>query len=146
MKNEGNRLFFFSISDNTVQSVNPVLSRLVKMKLSTMHLIPISFSQGIATGKYHAAVLCNTEEGEKAAIEAGRSSGDMTFPLCYCPELHFSEFNSVVADMKNSVAVSSIKCLWRVWGYSIILIIHPYSKWCGGGVGLQLLSSVEVYG
>ena len=74
----------------------------------TLGYHPPPLTQGIATGKYHAAVLCNTEEGEKAAVEAGRSSGDMTFPLPYCPELHFSEFNSVVADMKNSVAVSVV--------------------------------------
>merc|ERR1711890_174797 len=35
--------------------------------------------------------------------EAGKVSGDMSFPLVYTPELHFSEFNSAVADMKNSV-------------------------------------------
>ena len=39
-------------------------------------------------------------------MEAGRESGDLTFPLVYCPEFHFPEFNSAVADMKNSVAVS----------------------------------------
>ncbi len=37
---------------------------------------------------------------------AGRTSGDLVFPIPYCPELHFCEFKSVVADMKNSVAVS----------------------------------------
>lgn len=71
--------------------------------------------QGIATGKYHAAVLTNNEEWETKAIEAGRSSGDLLSPIVYCPELHFSEFASSVADMKNSVAVSilllSAKCL-----------------------------------
>ena len=30
--------------------------------------------------------------------------GDLSFPLVYSPELHFPEFNSAVADMKNSVA------------------------------------------
>lgn len=62
--------------------------------------------QGIATGKYHAAVLTNNEEWETKAIEAGRTSGDLLAPIVYCPELHFSEFASSVADMKNSVAVS----------------------------------------
>lgn len=63
--------------------------------------------QGISTGKYHAAVLTNNEEWETKAIDAGRSSGDLLAPIVYCPELHFSEFASSVADMKNSVAVSS---------------------------------------
>lgn len=62
--------------------------------------------QGIATGKYHAAVLTNNEEWETKAIEAGRTSGDLLAPIVYAPELHFSEFASSVADMKNSVAVS----------------------------------------
>uniref|UniRef100_A0A8C9F5S7 Aminopeptidase like 1 n=1 Tax=Pavo cristatus TaxID=9049 RepID=A0A8C9F5S7_PAVCR len=59
---------------------------------------------GIATGKYHAAVLTNNEEWEKACVKAGRNCGDLVHPLVYCPELHFSEFTSAVADMKNSVA------------------------------------------
>lgn len=64
--------------------------------------------QGIATGKYHAAVLTNNEEWEKACVKAGRNCGDLVHPLVYCPELHFSEFTSAVADMKNSVAVRFI--------------------------------------
>lgn len=63
--------------------------------------------QGISTGKYHAAVMTNSEEWEAACVRAGRSSGDLTHPLVYCPELHFSEFTSAIADMKNSVAVSN---------------------------------------
>lgn len=63
-------------------------------------------NQGIATGKYHAAVMTNNEQWEAACVRAGRSSGDLAHPLVYCPELHFSEFNSAMADMKNSVAVS----------------------------------------
>ena len=48
-----------------------------------------------------------SKEWEQLASIAGRKSGDLTFPLVYCPEFHFPEFNSSVADMKNSVAVSS---------------------------------------
>lgn len=62
--------------------------------------------QGISTGKYHAAVMTNSEQWEVACVRAGRSSGDLAHPLVYCPELHFSEFTSAMADMKNSVAVS----------------------------------------
>jgi len=64
--------------------------------------------QGISTGKHHAAVLTNSEEWETACVRAGRSSGDLAHPLVYCPELHFSEFTSALADMKNSVAVRHI--------------------------------------
>lgn len=73
------------------------------------HLLPAAAarppSQGIATGKYHAAVLTNSAEWEAACVKAGRRCGDLVHPLVYCPELHFSEFTSAVADMKNSVAV-----------------------------------------
>lgn len=69
-------------------------------------LLPSSVLQGISTGKHHAAVMTNNEQWEIACVRAGRSSGDLAHPLVYCPELHFSEFTSAVADMKNSVAVS----------------------------------------
>lgn len=61
-------------------------------------------AQGISTGKYHAGILTNNEDWEMASMKAGRTSGDLVFPLVYSPELHFSEFGSAVADMKNSVA------------------------------------------
>ena len=63
-------------------------------------------SQGISTGKYHAAILSNCEDCQKAIFDAGRTCGDLNFPLPYCPELHFREFDSPVADMKNSVMVN----------------------------------------
>lgn len=69
-------------------------------------ILPVSSLQGISTGKHHAAVMTNNEQWEVACVRAGRSSGDLAHPLVYCPELHFSEFTSAVADMKNSVAVS----------------------------------------
>ena len=62
-------------------------------------------AQGISTGKYHAAHLTNDEKYEELAREAGKISGDLSFPLVYTPELHFDEFKSAVADMKNSVMV-----------------------------------------
>lgn len=49
--------------------------------------------------------MSNSEQWEKYAVSAGLISGDLTFPIVYCPELHFSEFASALADMKNSVAV-----------------------------------------
>jgi len=62
-------------------------------------------AQGVATGKYHGAVLTNNEDWENISLKAGRLSGDLLAPLPYCPELHFAEFSSMMADMKNSVAV-----------------------------------------
>jgi probable aminopeptidase NPEPL1 len=60
-------------------------------------------AQLVATGKKHAGILCNKEEVESRAMEAGMHSGDLCFPLLYAPELLMDEFKSEVADMKNSV-------------------------------------------
>ncbi|XP_063815462.1 probable aminopeptidase NPEPL1 isoform X2 [Pseudophryne corroboree] len=69
-----------------------------------LDIATLTGAQSIATGKYHAAVLTNNEEWETACVKAGRKCGDLVQPLVYCPELHFNEFSSAVADMKNSVA------------------------------------------
>ena len=66
------------------------------------------------TGKYHGAVLTNTEEYEHYAVRAGRISADLLHPMPYTPELHFSEFASAIADMKNSVAVSALMFKFRL--------------------------------
>lgn len=62
-------------------------------------------AQGTATGKYHAAVLSNDSALEAACVRAGLASGDLAHALPFAPELHFTEFTSCIADMKNSVAV-----------------------------------------
>ncbi|KAJ8926070.1 hypothetical protein NQ315_009925 [Exocentrus adspersus] len=69
-----------------------------------LDMATLTGAQGVATGKYHAAVLTNSGEWEDLLLQAGQRSGDLVFPIPYCPELHFSEFSSAVADMKNSVA------------------------------------------
>lgn len=69
-----------------------------------LDIATLTGAQGVATGKYHGAILCNRDDWEQRAVRAGRSSGDLLAPIVYCPELHFSEFSSAVADMKNSVA------------------------------------------
>jgi len=69
-----------------------------------LDMCTLTGAQGITTGQHHAAVLTNNEKWESCAVKAGLSSGDMVFPIVYAPEVHFSEFKSSVADMKNSVA------------------------------------------
>lgn len=60
-------------------------------------------AQATATGKLHAALYCNDDALERAAVQIGRSTGDLVHPLPYAPELFRKEFASSVADMKNSV-------------------------------------------
>ncbi|XP_052836608.1 probable aminopeptidase NPEPL1 isoform X1 [Drosophila gunungcola] len=69
-----------------------------------LDMATLTGAQGVATGKYHGAVLTNSETWEEKSLQAGRKSGDLLAPIIYCPELHFSEFASAIADMKNSVA------------------------------------------
>jgi len=61
-------------------------------------------AQGIATGKYHASILCNDEKLEESCVKVGKMCGDLVHPVPFTPELHSPEFSSAVADMKNSVA------------------------------------------
>uniref|UniRef100_A0A670I0K2 Syntaxin-16 n=1 Tax=Podarcis muralis TaxID=64176 RepID=A0A670I0K2_PODMU len=87
-----------------------------------LDMATLTGAQGIATGKYHAAVLTNNEEWERACVKAGRNCGDLVHPLVYCPELHFSEFTSAVADMKNSVAGE------RATGYGVALLLSLFGR------------------
>ena len=69
-----------------------------------LDIATLTGAQLIATGKNHAALYCSCEELEARALGAGKYSGDLTFPVPYCPEFYRQEFRSTVADMKNSVA------------------------------------------
>jgi probable aminopeptidase NPEPL1 len=67
--------------------------------LNPQYIIDIATLTGaqlIATGKNHAAIYCNDDELEAAALKAGKYTGDLTFPIPYCPEFYRNEFRSVV--------------------------------------------------
>ncbi|KAG8007919.1 putative aminopeptidase NPEPL1 [Nibea albiflora] len=87
-----------------------------------LDMATLTGAQGISTGKYHAAVMTNSEQWEVACVRAGRSSGDLAHPLVYCPELHFSEFTSAMADMKNSVAGE------RATGFGVALLMALFGQ------------------
>ncbi|CAI4233263.1 unnamed protein product [Auanema sp. JU1783] len=59
-------------------------------------------AQSYLTGKLHGAVLTNSEDWELKALQAGKRSGDMLGPMLFCPEVHFPDLKSKLADMKNS--------------------------------------------
>ena len=50
----------------------------------------------VATGQRHAGIMANSDEVERAAVLAGRRSGDLVHPLPYCPEFYRAEFKSEV--------------------------------------------------
>ncbi len=66
-------------------------------------LATLTGAQLVATGRRHAAVVCNDEGLEQRAVSAGRASGDLVHPLPFVPEFYRAEFKSKVADLKNSV-------------------------------------------
>ena len=66
-------------------------------------LATLTGAQSYATGLKHAGVYANTQLLEDSCVAEGRQSGDLVFPLIYCPEFLDEEFSSEVADMKNSV-------------------------------------------
>ncbi|TPX51111.1 leucyl aminopeptidase [Synchytrium endobioticum] len=80
---------------------------------ATKHLNPdqlielstLTGAQSYATGTRHAGVLTNSAHFEAVVVAAGKKSGDLVYPLLYCPEWLGvgKQFASEVADMKNSV-------------------------------------------
>ncbi|KAJ1408272.1 cytosol aminopeptidase family, catalytic domain-containing protein [Ochromonadaceae sp. CCMP2298] len=89
-------------------------------------------AQLIATGKKHAALYCNDEALEQAAVEAGQYTADLVFPLPYCPEFYKGEFKSAVADMKNSVrdrGNAQASCTGQFIGNHIEEYLDQGGKW-----------------
>ena len=57
----------------------------------------------ITTGPVVSCALSNRAGLESLAVECGKDTGDLTFPILFLPEFFKREFSSRVADMKNSV-------------------------------------------
>ncbi|MEO0479743.1 MAG: leucyl aminopeptidase family protein [Planctomycetota bacterium] len=60
-------------------------------------------AQLVATGKVFGAIVTPDEELESLSLDVGRETGDPMHPLPYAPELHRKEFESPIADLRNSV-------------------------------------------
>jgi probable aminopeptidase NPEPL1 len=89
-------------------------------------------AQLIATGKNHAAIYCSDEGLEQQAIAAGKLSGDLIFPVPYCPEFYRNEFRSTIADMKNSVADrgnAQVSCAGQFIGNHLEEFLAEGGKW-----------------
>jgi len=110
-------------------------------------------AQGIATGKHFGAIYCNDESLEQQTIRAGRECGELTHAVPYAPEFFRKEFQSVVADLKNSVKDrSNAQCscagqfigesLEEGWGGKWLHVDMAYPVCCGErgtGWGVALL-------
>ncbi|MFK7740320.1 MAG: leucyl aminopeptidase family protein [Planctomycetota bacterium] len=109
-------------------------------------------AQGVATGVHFASVISNDQAVEDALCDAGRSSGDLCWPLPFAPEFYRSEFHSPIADMRNSVKSRSnaqVSCAaefvhWHLagtkasWGH-IDLAYPAFRGNRGTGFGVALL-------
>jgi probable aminopeptidase NPEPL1 len=90
-------------------------------------------AQLVTTGRKHAALFCNDDDLEQQAMRSGIATGDLCFPMLYCPEFHREMFTSQVADMKNSVndrmnAQSS--CAGQFIGNHLESYLDNGGKWC----------------
>jgi probable aminopeptidase NPEPL1 len=89
-------------------------------------------AQGVATGKYFGALYTNDEGLEQIAVQAGRKSGDLCHPVPYAPEFFRPEFQSAVADMKNSVADranAQVSCAGQFIGNHLGDYLEKGGKW-----------------
>jgi probable aminopeptidase NPEPL1 len=68
-----------------------------------INIATLTGAQLVTTGIVHAGVLTPLETTEDRALDAGKTTGDLVFPFLYAREILMSNFDSKVADMKNSV-------------------------------------------
>jgi len=105
-------------------------------RLNASHIFDMATLTGaqlIATGRNHAALYCNDDDLESLVLTAGKTSGDLTHNLPYCPEFYRKEFASKVADMKNSVADRSnaqSSCAGQFIGNHLETFLKDGGKWC----------------
>ena len=85
-------------------------------------------AQLTATGKMHCGLVSNDVELEKHFISSGQKVGELVFPMLYCPELLMGEFDSKVADMKNSVK-DRMNCSSSCAGHFVESHIIGEKKW-----------------
>jgi len=90
-------------------------------------------AQLVTTGKRHAALYCSQPWLEDVALKSGKYTGDLVFPMLYCPEFHRAMFESPVADMKNSVSDrmnAQASCAGQFIGNHLEAYLEAGGAWC----------------
>lgn len=128
---EGRLVLADGVAHATRHCHNPVL---------VVDMATLTGAQLVTTGRTFGAVLANGEDWQARAVAAGKASGDLLWPLLYAPELLLSEFDSKVADMKNSVKDRS-NAQSSCAGHFIEAHIHPDYK--GGWIHIDMAGPVE---
>ncbi|KAJ3059979.1 putative aminopeptidase npepl1 [Podochytrium sp. JEL0797] len=102
-----------------------------------LEMATLTGAQAFATGLRHGGVLSNNEAFETTVVQSGRASGDLAFPLIFCPELIGigSLMKSEVADMKNSASDRSNAPSTGA-GMFVHSHLSPEDKWIENGEGL----------
>ncbi|KAG5510119.1 hypothetical protein JKF63_07015 [Porcisia hertigi] len=84
-------------------------------------------AQGIATGSRHAGIYVSDANAERDLVTAGLRSGDVCFPVLYCPEYHEEVYKSSCADMRN-IANSPSSAGSSCGGYFVEQHMHKRFK------------------
>ncbi|KAJ3030372.1 UNVERIFIED_CONTAM: putative aminopeptidase npepl1 [Siphonaria sp. JEL0065] len=95
-------------------------------------------SQAFATGLRHGGFITNNVDFEREVVEAGKASGDLVFPMLYCPEYQGpnSIMPSVVGDMVNYPKGGSMDAPSSAAGLFVGAHLVPEEKWTEDGEGL----------
>ncbi|KAJ3397197.1 leucyl aminopeptidase [Chytriomyces confervae] len=97
-------------------------------------------AQTYATGAKHAGFVSNSFEFEGMLSRAGLGSGDLAYPLMYCPEFLSVDkvMSSKVADMTNIPAAAGDRANAPSAASGLFVAAHlsPEEKWTESGVGM----------
>ncbi|KPA76995.1 aminopeptidase putativemetallo-peptidase Clan MF Family M17 [Leptomonas pyrrhocoris] len=92
-----------------------------------INMATLTGAQGIATGTKHAGVYVSTAQQEAEIVKAGLASGDVCFPVLYCPEAHKEVYTSSLADMRN-IANVPVSPGASLGGYFVEQMMHERFK------------------
>ncbi|KAJ3089404.1 hypothetical protein HK100_007758, partial [Physocladia obscura] len=97
-------------------------------------------AQTYATGAKHAGLVSNSADFEHLMVSAGKASGDLAFPMLYCPEFISVEnvMPSKVADMTNIPGNLGDRTNAPSAGAGLFVQSHlsPEEKWLESGDGM----------
>ncbi|KAL7700284.1 aminopeptidase [Lotmaria passim] len=92
-----------------------------------INMATLTGAQGVATGSKHAGVYVSEAKQEAEIVAAGLASGDVCFPILYCPEAHEEVYSSPMADIRN-IANSPASAGASCGGYFVEQMMHERFK------------------
>ncbi|KPI84025.1 aminopeptidase putative metallo-peptidase Clan MF Family M17 [Leptomonas seymouri] len=92
-----------------------------------INMATLTGAQGVATGSKHAGVYVSEAAQEAEVVKAGLASGDVCFPILYCPEVHEEVHTSPLADIRN-IANTPASAGASCGGYFVEQMMHERFK------------------